>query len=46
MQLKQRYMARTGRYDNAATFYRRCGNSGILLPKSTAQLKTDLKCAR
>ncbi|MBR3854839.1 MAG: aldo/keto reductase [Bacteroidaceae bacterium] len=30
---QERYTAAPGRYDNSETMYRRCGRSGILLPK-------------
>ena len=33
MNIKKKYVAAEGRYDQAATLYRRCGKSGILLPK-------------
>ena len=32
MNVKQQYVASTDRYSNA-DFYRRCGRSGVLLPK-------------
>lgn len=34
MELKGRYVADSHRYDDSDALYRRCGNSGILLPKS------------
>lgn len=33
MELKGRYVADSHRYDDSDALYRRCGNSGILLPK-------------
>lgn len=33
MDLKERYLANSHRYDDAKELYRRCGKSGILLPK-------------
>ena len=33
MDLKERYIADTNRYDQSESLYRRCGQSGILLPK-------------
>ena len=33
MDLKERYIANTGRYDLSESMYRRCGRSGVLLPK-------------
>ena len=33
MELRDRYTASVHRYDDAASLYRRCGRSGILLPK-------------
>lgn len=33
MELKQNYLADAHRYDGSETFYRRCGKSGVMLPK-------------
>ena len=33
MDLKERYIANAGRYDLSESMYRRCGRSGVLLPK-------------
>lgn len=33
MNLKERYVAAGSRYDDAANLYKRCGRSGVLLPK-------------
>lgn len=33
MNLKERYVAAESRYDDAANLYKRCGRSGVLLPK-------------
>ena len=33
MNLKGIYIANSNRYENADIMYRRCGNSGVLLPK-------------
>ena len=33
MELKQKYLADENRYDSSETFYRRCGKSGVMLPK-------------
>ena len=33
MELKQNYLADSHRYDSSETFYRRCGKSGVMLPK-------------
>lgn len=33
MGISASYTAASGRYDHASTLYRRCGRSGILLPK-------------
>ena len=33
MELKSKYLASEHRYDDSETFYRRCGKSGVLLPK-------------
>lgn len=33
MNLKERYVAADGRYDDSANLYARCGRSGVMLPK-------------
>lgn len=33
MELKERYSASADRYAHSATMYRRCGQSGVMLPK-------------
>lgn len=33
MNIKERYMAAEGRYDNSEAMYARCGRSGVLLPR-------------
>ena len=33
MDTRERYTASSDRYATAATFYRRCGKSGVMLPK-------------
>ena len=33
MELRKKYMAAESRYDESKTLYRRCGRSGVLLPK-------------